>query len=104
MPTEMDHLSLANHNHDLLAELLPQIHRFPDWVATIAFYKSLHVVEAVFASENPSKHGTDHFDRENYLKRSHRYSNIYQHYRPLAATSMIARYMGSGYLAFTKYI
>ena len=100
----MSHLEQANHNHSLLADLLPKVHQFPDWIATVAFYKALHVVEAVFACENPSRHGTDHPDRDRCLKQTNRYSKIYQHYRPLTAASMVARYMGQGHANFSAYM
>lgn len=104
MPNELSHLALANHNQELLAELIPKIDKFPDWVATVAFYKALHVVEAVFASETPVRHGVDHPNRERCLKADKRYTHIYRHYRPLYAASMVARYMQDGHTSFADYM
>ena len=104
MPNERSHLSLANHNQDLLDKLILDIERFPDWAATVAFYKALHVVEAAFACENPVRHGSDHLARERILKNDRRYEVIYRHYRPLYAASMVARYMEDNQTSFTNYM
>jgi hypothetical protein len=104
MPNETSHLSLANHNQDLLDKLVGEIDEFPDWVATVAFYKALHVVEAVFACENPARHGADHPSRERILKMDSKYAHIYRHYRVLYAASMVARYMQDSQTDFTSYL
>lgn len=104
MPSEQSHLSLANHNQDLLDTLVLDIKRFPDWAATVAFYKALHVVEAALACENPARHGMDHSARERLLKTDRRYQAIYRHYRPLYAASMVARYMEDNQTDFTSYL
>ena len=104
MPNEKSHLSLANHNQDLLDKLVAEIKEFPDWVATVAFYKALHVVEAAFACENPVRHGTDHPTRERILKSEKKYEHIYRHYRVLYAASMVARYMQDNQTDFTSYL
>ena len=61
MATESDHISLANHNHGLLLHLLAH-GGYPDWAATVGFYKAVHIVEAVFATEvDPGhRHATLH--------------------------------------------
>ena len=104
MPNERSHLSLANHNQDLLDRLLAEVDQFPDWTTTVAFYKALHVVEAAFACENPARHGVNHSTREHLLKNDRRYEHIYRHYRPLFAASMVARYMQDNQTDFTKYM
>lgn len=104
MPNEKSHLALANHNQDLLDQLVPKVEEFPDWVATVAFYKALHVVEAVLACGNPAQHGVDHPKRERTLKSNHKYKNIYQNYRPLYAASLVARYMKDDQTDFTSYL
>jgi hypothetical protein len=107
MPSEQAHIDLARHNQLLIDHLLPEIHRFSDWVTTVAFYKALHIVEAVFAANGPRRHGGSHPDREQLLKGNRQYSNIWKHYRPLWAASTIARYLeyqGSQYASFTAYM
>jgi hypothetical protein len=93
MPSEKSHLDLANHNQALISRLLPEIDTFADWVATAAFYKALHVVEAVFATDKDVRHGRDHTHREECLKKNPRYKKIYQHYRVLLSVSKRARYL-----------
>ncbi len=66
MASDLDHIRLANHNHDLMLHLL-QSGRFGDWATTAAFYKAVHIVEAVFAADM-GKHSTSHVDRELTLK------------------------------------
>ncbi|MDR3619660.1 MAG: hypothetical protein P4L85_09940 [Paludisphaera borealis] len=104
MPNEASHLSLANHNQDLLDKLVAEIDAFPDWAATVAFYKALHVVEAVFACENPARHGADHPTRERVLKSDKKYEHIYRNYRVLYAASMVARYMQDDRTNFSDYL
>jgi hypothetical protein len=48
MSTEAEHLALANRNQAALDHLLSDTARCSEWVAVVAFYKSLHVAEAVF--------------------------------------------------------
>lgn len=50
MPTEADHIALANKNHDVLQHLMQDPERFPEWIVTTAFYKAVQLVEAVFAN------------------------------------------------------
>ncbi len=104
MPNEMSHLALANHNQDLLDILVTEIEKFPDWATTVAFYKALHIVEAVFACENPARHGADHPSRERILKTIPKYTHIYRHYRVLYSASMVARYMQDNQTDFTNYL
>ena len=104
MPNENSHLALANHNQELLDKLVAEVDKFPDWTATVAFYKALHVVEAAFACENPVRHGTDHPSRERILKSDRKYESIYRHYRVLYAASMVARYMQDNQTDFTSYL
>ena len=104
MPNEKSHLSLANHNQDLLDKLVAEVENFPDWTATVAFYKALHVVEAAFACENPARHGTDHPSRERVLKSDVKYAHIYRNYRVLYSASLVARYMQDNQTDFTSYL
>jgi hypothetical protein len=77
----------------LLALLLPQLDEFPDWVTTVAFYKALHIVEAVFANDINVRHGTGHEHRERVLKTTTKYRHLYKYYRPLYTASVKARYL-----------
>jgi len=91
MASASDHIALANRNHDALCALLPNAAQHPEWIATIAFYKAVHVVEAVFALDS-SEHSYSHDDRIERLKRP-AFHDLFMHYRPLYAASVIARYL-----------
>ena len=90
MAIELDHIRLANRNHQLLTHLL-QIGGYPDWVATVAFYKAVHVVEALFAA-NMGRHSISHADREATLKTAI-FKNVWKDYSHLATASRVARYL-----------
>jgi hypothetical protein len=84
MASEADHISLANHNHEFLLQLL-QDGAHTDWAATVAFYKAVHVVEAVFAHDLHS-HSISHTARESSLK-SPRFKLIFVNYSHLYTAS-----------------
>jgi len=92
MASEADHISLADRNHDFLVDVLRE-GRFPDWAATVAFYKAVHVVEAVFAADL-GRDSTSHTDREESLK-TLKYKRIFKDYTHLLTASRIARYLES---------
>lgn len=77
---------------------------------TVAFYKALHVVEALLArdSKTDTNHTTDHKQRAELLKTTNRYQQIWKHYRPLWNDSLIARYLhndsGGEYSNFSDYL
>jgi hypothetical protein len=48
MPTMAEHIELANRNQAVLDYLLKDIALCAETIAVTAFYKSLHVMEAVF--------------------------------------------------------
>jgi hypothetical protein len=93
MPDETVHILLAKHNQDLINHLLPNKSDFHDWITIAAFYKALHIVEAVFYNNNEIRHGHNHENRESFLKTNNKYRKIYMHYRPLWAAATIARYL-----------
>jgi len=104
MPCESDHIALANKNHIAMLCLHEAVDDHPEWVVTIAFYKAVHIVQAVFSKSNKSCH--DHKTRHSILKRS--YPDIWKQYRPLWIGSTIARYLhdntsGTPYTSFVDY-
>lgn len=108
MPTEKDHLALASHNQVAIDFLLTGGEDFPDWVTTVAFYKAVHLIEALIARDY-GIHGIDHTQRGRILKNEHRYTNIYRHYNALKEASSVARYLadsegGRAYKQFTDYL
>jgi hypothetical protein len=94
MATETDHVRLANRNHATLGYLMQEADTHPEWVATVAFYKAVHVVEAVFAA-NLGQHSSTHKTRMEALKMA-RFREIHKHFRPLYSASRIARYLEDG--------
>ena len=91
MASVSDHIALANRNHDALCYLLKEPQAHPEWVATVAFYKAVQVIEAVFAATS-GKHSHGHDDRIGNLK-TPKFSDLFLSYRPLYAASLVARYL-----------
>jgi len=107
VPSRQDHLNLADHNQRVIDFLLTSPEPFPDWVTTVAFYKAVHLVEAVFESDGIG-HSGDHKRRAALLKSERRYDMLSHHYRPLKNASEIARYLqaeeGTAYRTFTDFL
>lgn len=107
MASESAHLALANRNQAILLHLLPDITRFGDWIAMIAFYKAVHVVEAAYANTLHT-HSTSHNDREQRLKTFTAMNPISKDYSHLLTASRIARYLEDGpnskYMTFTDFM
>jgi len=106
--SESDHLALADRNQGAIAFLLTEADNHPDWIATIAFYKAIHLIEALFHRFSTVKHGGNHSNREQILKawRDPRYDDIYKHLMALKQASCVARYLsvqGGGRGAYTKF-
>jgi len=91
MSAEHDHIALANVNNDALDHLLRDYEQFPEWIATVAFYKAVQIAEAVFAHDL-SKHSMGHDDRRKTLQME-RYRQLHRDYVPLLTASRIARYL-----------
>lgn len=104
MPTDAEHIAAATRNQELIHHLLPVVDRFPDWLAVVAFYKALHVVELMLFLDSPEKHAFNHERREDILKKTKRYEFVYKHYRPLWDASRIARYLSIGNQPTTRFI
>lgn len=94
MASESEHLSVANRNHETLLALCRQgLRQHGPWIATIAFYKALHVMEAAASCQTPPVHNNDHATRDSFFKTATRFSHAYKFYRPLRQASEIARYL-----------
>lgn len=93
MPSDFNHIRIANKFQTTINFLLTQKEQHAEWITTIAFYKALHIIEAVFYNQKSIRHGHNHEDREQYLKRDNKFKNIFKHYRPLWAASTVARYL-----------
>ena len=107
MASEADHIAAANLNQKTLAHLCQDVSIHGPWVAVVAFYKALHIVEAVFANDPDIRHCTDHGSREMALKRKTKYEHINRQYAPLSRAATIARYLhhsGKDYHSFFDYL
>ena len=91
MPSEEDHINLAVANQVTLEFLMTEHGTHYPWVATVAFYKAVHISEAVFSRNVPPVHFSGHSDRNEELKT--KYPNLWKQFRPLWAASLIARYL-----------
>lgn len=107
MAKASDHIHLANRNQEALDFLIGAEPRFPEWTATVAFYKAVHIVEAVFAVQCIEA-STDHWERLHKLKSNRRFEKMHEHFRPMFNVSLIARYLsdlgGTAYKTFTDYL
>jgi hypothetical protein len=91
MASEADHIELANTNQNLIDHLIGE-NSFHDWLTTVAFYKAVHVVEAVF-DNHLHKHSHSHADREDRLKRTTRFELVFKNYLHLLNESRTFRYL-----------
>lgn len=110
MAKEQEHIELANRNHDAIDALMRSGADHPEWVATIAFYKALQIVEATFAFKHLG-HGSGHHRRLEILQDArHGYGSLCPHYEALLEASEVARYLGArstagaGYSRFSDYM
>jgi hypothetical protein len=109
MPSRESHLLIADRNQKLIEHLRKDIDRFSEWITTVAFYKALHLIEAVFAGDPSIRHGRSHEHRDQCLKSRRHYAQLYKFYRPLWAASTVARYLedqsrGDEYSSFSEYL
>ncbi|MDD4892077.1 MAG: hypothetical protein PHU85_19315 [Phycisphaerae bacterium] len=99
MGTEAEHLKRAQKNGRAIEYLLLKLGDHPEWVATIAFYKALHLVDALLYHEFQA-HGGNHDNRDRQIKTNHRYSHIAKFYGQLLRASLLARYLDDPRVAF----
>jgi len=91
MASETEHIELANSNQHLIDHLINE-NSFHDWLATVAFYKAIHVVEAIFAN-HLHRHSCSHAEREDRLKRTAGFKAVFTNYSHLLAESRTFRYL-----------
>jgi len=101
-----EHIALANINHATLVYLLKDYANHPEWIATVAFYKAVQIVEAVLAHKQ-NWHSADHRLRLGKVKTTMP-DAVYKHLNALYGKSRIARYLqdetGAGFVSFTSHI
>jgi hypothetical protein len=107
MASEISHIELANKTHGSMMALVADFQNHPEWIATTAFYKALHVVEAVFMHQE-GRSCNDHNSRLRRLNLP-KYGAIYVRYHALWNSANVARYLcdkdpGIEYSTFTDYL
>ena len=85
MASEAAHLAKADSNQSFL-ETIGDEHS--DWLAIVAFYKAVHLVEALFARQG--RQSKNHSSRNNRLKKHH--TAIWMAFSPLIRASKLLRY------------
>lgn len=85
MGTAQQHKEKAEH-HLRFLDTIPD--DYPDWLATVAFYASVEMVEGMMAER--SCHSKDHQNRKNTVRRN--YVRIHKAYQALYNASLNARY------------
>jgi hypothetical protein len=86
MPNAAEHQAKVAHNKAFLQTIIDP--RFCDWMAVVAFYAAVHLVEQVFALT--AQHSHDHRGRNKAVREQLR--PIHSHFRALYNLSMVARY------------
>lgn len=108
MAKSSDHISLANKNQIALSTLIQDKSPHSEWIATIAFYKAIHVIEAA-CRQLGMKHAHNHNTRLELLRVKNEFKPIYKHFRHLYVASCIARYLHDNenkksYSSFDDYL
>ncbi len=93
MPSSAAHIKAAEGNQQAIDYLILGGDAYTPWIVTIAFYKALHMIEAVLAEGNPPCHSVDHSTRNDLLKKTSKYQQLWKNYSPLYQASLVARYL-----------
>jgi hypothetical protein len=88
MPSSAQHRDKADRNRAFLGTLKGGAN--PEWVAVVAFYTALHLVERLAACD--SIHNSKHTDRLDYLKKHENHRAIHADFLALFDASLVARY------------
>lgn len=92
MPSKNEHLAIARDNETMLAQLDPDMPVARGWASTMAFYASIHFVEAFFGTR--SKHSADHRTRDNNMAQFAETMAVYDEFSELKNISTRARSFG----------
>ena len=86
MATQPQHKKQAEHNQAFLKSI--DADGFPDWYATVAFYKALHLVEMLLRKKK--KRSNNHVVRNRVLRTE--FLAVWRDYKTLYSFSRLARY------------
>jgi hypothetical protein len=103
-----EHIELANRNQAVLEYLLCDAGLCAETIAITAFYKSLHVLEAVFYHREKA-HFHSHAERDFHIKKHRHYAGLWRPYRAMSSASYVARYLADnqteqGFACFADYL
>jgi hypothetical protein len=105
----LDHIALANKNHDALMYLIQDHLKFPEWITTIAFYKAVQLVEAVCVFRR-GRGCSGHDERSRVIQLApFNQTKLFLHHKSLRNESEVARYLydresKKGYSSFSDRI
>lgn len=87
MATAAEHQEKADSHFKFLGQIADE---FPDWLAIVAFYAAVELIEKLLARHG--HHSKDHFARRSALKRHYPNRQFNQAYADLYNASLDARY------------
>ena len=88
MASLSDHQQKADHHLRFLATISDE---FPDWLATVAFYTAVELIEKLLATRG--HHSQSHFERKTALKRHFPDRALHRSYNDLYNASLDGRYL-----------
>jgi len=83
--TASQHQQKAEHHLRFLNTILDD---YPDWLATVAFYAAVELIESLFSGRDA--HSKNHEDRNNSVRKN--YPSIHKAFKALYNASLDARY------------
>jgi|GEM_PF-1731728 len=89
MPSSKEHRDKADQIRAFLGQLV-STNAEPAWIAVVAFYTAMHLIERLAACENI--HNSKHPDRLNYLIKHKKHRAIHADFQTLFDASLVARY------------
>jgi hypothetical protein len=90
MGTPAEHHEKARRHQLFLASISDE---FPDWLATVAFYAAVELIELLLAERG--HHSKSHFERKEALKRHFPHPELNRAFNDLYNASLDARYLPS---------
>mgnify|MGYP001154663182 CR=1 FL=1 len=69
MSSFAEHINVANRNQAVIDHLIQCESACAEWIATVAFQKALHIVEAAFYDDAQVKHRSSHHARAETMKK-----------------------------------
>jgi len=94
MPNTKEHLSIIEHNYDVVKHLAkPDTQKFIDWSVTIIYYMAVHFVHA-YLSKYSDHHPDSHIILQGAIRNTQQLKPIYDNYRQLEDDARRARYKG----------